>query len=226
MRRRRYGVLLALLVAALALQSLDQRTGIASLLSDVLRAVLGLAIFLVVFQRRSERVCMAVILAAIIAIGLSRDATIGWLGPTVPVVFHTLMALFLWAAVGVILRELFHKRSVDPDNVLGAICGYLIAGSAFAALNALTWVLMPTAYSVSPDLAPYLSDWHGRLALFSYYSLSQMLTIGYADVTPLRAPATTLSLFSVLFGVFYMAVVVSQFIGLAQRMKSRQIEHD
>ncbi len=43
-----------------------------------------------------------------------------------------------------------------------------------------------------------------------------MLTIGYADVTPIRAPATTLSLFAALFGMFYTAVVVSQFVGLAQ----------
>jgi len=38
-------------------------------------------------------------------------------------------------------------------------------------------------------------------------------------VTPVRAPATTLSLFAALFGVFYTAVVVSQFVGLAQKSK-------
>ena len=43
------------------------------------------------------------------------------------------------------------------------------------------------------------------------------MTIGYSDVTPIRAPATTLSLFAALFGVFYTAVVVSQFVGLAQK---------
>ena len=55
--------------------------------------------------------------------------------------------------------------------------------------------------------------------LFTYYAFAQVLTIGYSDVTPIRAPATTLSLFSALFGVFYTAVVVSQFVGLAQRGK-------
>ena len=64
------------------------------------------------------------------------------------------------------------------------------------------------------------------LALFSYYSIAQMLTIGYADVTPIRAPATTVSLFSTLFGVFYTAVVVSQFVGLAQSGKGRGPDND
>jgi hypothetical protein len=35
-------------------------------------------------------------------------------------------------------------------------------------------------------------------------------------VTPVRAPATTLSLLGALFGLFYTAIVVSQFVGLAQ----------
>ena len=100
--------------------------------------------------------------------------------------------------------------------MLGAICGYLIAGDAWAAVNLLAFQLDPAAYSINPALTALLVDWQGRLALFSYYSLAQMLTIGYADVTPVRAPATTLSLFAALFGLFYTAVVVSQFVGLAQ----------
>jgi len=44
------------------------------------------------------------------------------------------------------------------------------------------------------------------------------------DVT-LRAPATTLSLSAAPFGVFYTAVVVSQFVGLAQGEK-RQSRDD
>jgi hypothetical protein len=47
------------------------------------------------------------------------------------------------------------------------------------------------------------------------------LTIGYSDVIPVRAPATTLSLFAALFGVFYTAIVVSVFVGLAQSARAR-----
>jgi hypothetical protein len=43
-----------------------------------------------------------------------------------------------------------------------------------------------------------------------------MTMLGYGDVTPVRAPATTLSLFAALFGMFYTAIVVAQFVGLAQ----------
>jgi hypothetical protein len=126
------------------------------------------------------------------------------------------MAVFLWAAVVVILRDLFSTPVVGAENVLGAICGYIIAGDAWGGVNAMTYLLIPGAYSINPGVGALLAEWHGRLALMSYYSISQMLTLGYADVTPLRAPATTLSLLTGFFGLFYTAVVVSQLVGLAQ----------
>jgi len=124
-----------------------------------------------------------------------------------------------------ILRDLFRKKGGGPENVLGAICGYLIAGAAWAALNQIAFWFAPAAFSINADLAQLVAEWHGRLALFLYYSMAQMLTIGYSDVTPLRAPATTLSLFSALFGLFYTAIVVAQFVGLAQSGSSGNRDH-
>ena len=46
---------------------------------------------------------------------------------------------------------------------------------------------MPSAYSFNQEVSALLAEWHGRTALFSYYSFAQMLTIGYAEVTPVRA---------------------------------------
>jgi hypothetical protein len=132
---------------------------------------------------------------------------------------QVLLTLFLWNAVWVILRDLFRAPAAGVENVFGAICGYLVAGHAWAHANALVYLLLPSAYSINPELAVLLPDWHGRLALFTYYAFAQVMTIGYSDVTPVRAPATTLSLFSALFGVFYTAVIVSQFVGLAQKPK-------
>jgi voltage-gated potassium channel Kch len=127
-----------------------------------------------------------------------------------------MMALFLWCGVWVILRNLFSKSAAGTEKVLGAICGYLIAGDAWASVNAVAYMLIPSAYGISPEVSTLLAEWHGRVALFSYYSVSQMLTLGYGDVTPVRAPATTISLLTTLFGVFYTAIIVSQFVGLAQ----------
>ena len=135
-----------------------------------------------------------------------------------------LISLFNWAAVWMILRDLFRKRAVGAENVFGAICGYLIAGEAWAGVHGIVYIAMPAAYSINPAISGFLADWHGRHAVFSYYGFAQMLTLGYADVTPVRPPATTLSLLGALFGLLYR-LVVSQFVGLAQSGKRSPDDH-
>lgn len=84
---------------------------------------------------------------------------------------------------------------------------------------------MPSSYRIDPGVTALLPDWHGRQAVFTYYAFAQVLTIGYSEVTPMRAPATTSNPFAALFGVFYTAVVVSVFVGQAQGGK-RQSRDD
>ena len=218
LRRRKYAVLLALLCVALAIETVNARGGF---FSDTVASVLAFAIWFVVFERRGERAVMAATLIATLAIIWAR-----YLAPTdrnraLALATDTVMSLFLWSAVCAILRDLFRTRATGAEDVLGAICGYLIAGAAWGRINELAYLLVPSAYSINPEVAALLPNWFGRVALFTYYAFCQVLTIGYSDVTPIRAPATTLSLFAALFGVFYTAIVVSVFVGLAQSARAR-----
>jgi hypothetical protein len=215
---RRYAVLLVLLCVALAIESINARDA-ERFLSDTLRTVLGVAIWFVVFKRPRERVAMAAVLVAASGLNWTRYVAPENLDHALSLAEQTALAAFLWTAVYVILRDLFRAPTTGAENVLGAICGYLIAGDAWARVNALAYLLVPSAFSINPEVAALLPGWHGRVALFTYYAFAQVLTIGYSDVTPIRAPATTLSLFAALFGVFYTAVVVSVFVGLAQNGK-------
>jgi hypothetical protein len=216
---RKYAVLLALLCIALAIETVIAR-GSERFLSDTFRMVLGVAIWFVVFRRLRERVAMGAVLVVASAFNWGRYVAAGSLDHALSLAEQTTLALFLWSAVYVILRDLFRAPTTSAENVLGAICGYIIAGDAWARLNAIAYLLVPSAFSIDPSVVALLPDWHGRVALFTYYAFAQVLTIGYSDVTPIRAPATTLSLFAALFGVFYTAVVVSVFVGLAQSAKN------
>jgi len=220
-RRHKYGVLLVLLLASLGIVLFNARPGVEGFLSDAFRTVLGVAIWIIVFERPRERAAMAVVLLASLAINWGHYFAAAGLDHAVSLAHNAVMSLFLWGAVWAILRDLFRTQAVGAENVLGAICGYLIAGDAWAGINTITYLLAPAAYSINPEVSALLADWQGRLALFTYYSFAQLLTIGYADVTPVRAPATTLSLFGALFGLFYTAVVVSQFVGMAQSVRHR-----
>ncbi len=220
LRRRKYAVLLALLIVALAVETFHAQSGAEQLRSDAVRTMLAIAIWIVVFERPRERTTMAAVLLASLAVNWGRHFIATNLDYALSLADQVVMSLFLWSAVYAILRDLFRTPAIGAENVLGAICGYLIAGNAWGHMNAIAYLLAPSAYSINPELAGFLPDWHGRTALFTYYAFSQVMTIGYSDVTPVHAPATTLSLFAALFGVFYTAVVVSQFVGLAQKPKS------
>ena len=215
LHRSKYTFLLALLCIALAVESVNAH-GLNQLVSDFLRTGLGVAIWYIVFDRLRERWAIGALLTFATAVGWSRYIAGADLQRSISLVEQAALALFLWSAVFAILRDLFDRPGAGIGHVLGAICGYLIAGNAWGRLNAVAYLLVPTSYTINPDVAALLPDWHGRVALFTYYSFTQVLTIGYSDVTPVGAPATTLSLFAALFGVFYTAIVVSQFVGLAQ----------
>jgi hypothetical protein len=217
---RRYAFLLALLLVALAIETIYAQ-GAGRVLSDAFRTVLGIAIWFVVFKRPRERVAMAAVLVAAAVLSWGRYAVGGSLDRALSLAEQATLALFLWGAVYIILRDLFRSPARGAESVLGAICGYLIAGDGWARINAVAYLLVPSAFAIDPAVAALLPDWHGRVALFTYYAFAQVLTIGYNDVTPIRAPATTLSLFAALFGVFYTAIVVSQFVGLAQGARQR-----
>ena len=215
-RRHKYKVLLALLLASIVIQTYGLNSSLAGVLPEIFRTVLVVTIFFVVFRGTRERVPAALLLLVMVVVGWTRHFTGASNDGALALAFNVLVALFLWTAVAVILRDLFRTPEAGAGNVLGAICGFLIAADAWTGINICAYLLAPHSLAFDPGVQEMLGHWHGRQALFCYYSFAQMTMLGYADVTPVRAPATTLSLFAALFGMFYTAIVVAQFVGLAQ----------
>ena len=55
---------------------------------------------------------------------------------------------------------------------------------------------------------------HLRHALFNFFSFATLTSLGYNDITPVTPLANTLTWLEVIFGQFYMAVVVAQLVGM------------
>ena len=72
-----------------------------------------------------------------------------------------------------------------------------------------------------------LNDWHGRNALFHYFSLATLTSVGYGDISPVRGPMTIVAMLETVFGQFYIAVVVAQLVGirLAESPRGGGAEH-
>lgn len=111
-----------------------------------------------------------------------------------------------------ILRNIIRRRTIRADDVVGSVCGYLLAGSAWAALYSVVDRLVPGSFSISSSLTMQLDGWHSRHALFDYISPVTLTTIGYGDMSPIRAPAVSLAWMEAVFGHFYIAVIVAQLV--------------
>jgi hypothetical protein len=120
----------------------------------------------------------------------------------VQLAFHCSAIAFLSYAVAGVLHDLFERTVINGDDVLGAVCGYILAALAWAHLYALVYMFQPHAFSVSPDIAAQLDDVRLRMNVMHYFSLTTLMTIGYGDITPVGSPAYSLTWLEVLFGQF------------------------
>lgn len=209
---------LLLLVAIVGLQAahpmLSHWSAHTRILGDTIFAAVAVGLFLVVFEQRWERWLAFGLASPGLAANFAYHAFPGWMQSAVIVVYHLSVIAFLGFAVAVILRGVFRREAIQFDGILGAACGYLLAAMAWGNLYALVYVLAPESFSVPDDIAWQLSDWHTRRALFDYFSVVSLTGLGYGDITPRTPPMYALVALEVVFGLFYLAVVVAQLVGL------------
>ena len=189
-------------------------SSVARLVYELLVALTAVGVLLVVFTFGWERRVAVMLAVPAIVLTVFRYALPeGILAPYV-VTYHASVALFLAFAVGVIVRDIFLVRAITLDALLGAFAGYLLLGVAWGGLYAAVELLAPGSFSISPEVRWQLDDWHLRRALFNYFSLTTMATIGYSDITAISPLAITLSWLEIIVAQFYLAVVIAQIVGL------------
>jgi hypothetical protein len=214
LRQRKYLILLMTLVATIVVQPLPHGFLAGQMISTVLRSLVVVTVLFIVFQRRHVRLVLLLIGLPVVASNWAYFTLPERFEPGLAVIHHTFLVAFLGFAVAVTLRRIFEQKVVGSDDVLGAMCGYLLAGIAWGSLYLLVESLVPGSFNVDQAIAGQLRDWYSRQSLFDYYSLLTLTTIGYGNITPIRPPAISLTWIEAMFGQFYIAVIVAQLVGL------------
>ncbi len=224
--QRKHLLLLAVLILLQIGQPLlEHRRVTTRILSDSVFVAICLYTLFIVCTQRWQRVVGGVLFALVL---LSNLAALYAQAPgfhrLVVALFHCSLIVFLGFAVGVILQNLFSKTVIKGDDVIGAICGYMLGAILWGNLYALAYLFVPGAFNVNPAIFQQLEDWQLKRSLFNYLSFTTLTSLGYGDITPVGQPAYSLTWLEVLFGQFYMAVVVSQLVGmkLAQAITGRR----
>jgi len=223
LRQHKHLVLLLTLLCAFLVQSASHGLLAARVISNLFISVIVLAVLLIVFEHRHHRIIAILLALAVILSGWIHYALAsGEFDIILGVVHYLLLSAFLGYTVAVILGNIFRRSAVEADDVLGAISGYIIAGAAWSSLYALTFTLLPDAFTLAPGFGGQMTDWPGRTAVFNYFSLVTLTTMGYGDITPVRGPATAFAVIEAVFGQFYIAVVVAQLVGARMSNSTRQ----
>jgi hypothetical protein len=194
LRRYKHAILLAALLCVALIESFSHRQVLGPVLSDLAITMMLLLVFVIVFEGWLNRLVAFVALAIAVA-AVSAHNVMPPSYPQVPLrlVYHSAALLLVGFATLVILRNIFEQRVVRTDDVLGAVCGYLLAAGAWANLFMLIEIFSPGSFSVGPGFGAGLDTWDGRIAVLSYVSLGSLTSVGSGAVVPIRPPATVLT---------------------------------
>jgi len=214
LKEHKYLILLIVLVSALIVQSLHPTLATTPAVLNVLQTITVVAVFLGVFEQRRTRVVALWLGIVTAVVGWSEYVLPAPYYPVASAVEHSLRMAFLGFAAIVILGDIFKKKLVRADDVLGAACGYLLAGIAWSNLFQVCEILYPGSFSVSTAIIGQPATPQERAAVFNYFSFATLTTTGYGDITPLRGPATAFAMLETIFGQFYIAVLVAQLVGI------------
>ncbi|RLA54839.1 MAG: hypothetical protein DRQ65_05095 [Gammaproteobacteria bacterium] len=147
-----------------------------------------------------------------------------WLGPkalqgdvgkntsALVLVFACLIVVFALVIIRMVLA-LMTRKEVSAQVISGSLCAYLLIGFWFWAAYALVFALDRGAFLPDPSLVPSVGDETQRGDLF-YFSFVTLTSLGYGDVSPVSAMARTLAILEVIFGQFYLAVLIARQVGL------------
>jgi hypothetical protein len=121
-------------------------------------------------------------------------------------------AFFSLVAVMIMHHLLTHE--VTTDNVVGAVCAYMLLGIGASQVYAVVETLYPGSFQAGGATAHDLADPALRNSVLAYFSFVTLTTSGYGDITPATPLTRILAVMEAVTGQFYLAVLVAGLIGL------------
>jgi hypothetical protein len=212
-KERRYAALLALLVLMLLISPTIHiiEAGI-----PIFWALLGGIFFAVSYVIYEQRMLLGLI-AALGLVSSAGGLASRYIGVLDAELTGGLVLILLFGGLTLLVLDDLKKSSIVTVQTLnGGICGYLLIGYTFAAIcNALSIVLPGSFLTFSGlDL-----DTSQSFAVFIYYSLATMTTVGSQQVYPATDAASAVTSLLAVVGVLYVAVLISRLVAGVERQR-------
>ena len=131
---------------------------------------------------------------------------------------HLLLLLcFLVWMTWLAVRQVLFTGSITSNDIVGAICIYMLLGLIWAILYLLLALTTPGAFNGLPQ-APWLDNFAAAV----YFSFVTITTLGYGDISPALPVARFLVIMEAIVGVFYMAILVASLVGVRMSVRDEK----
>ncbi len=118
------------------------------------------------------------------------------------------LVFFILVSIAIFL-VVIHEREIRRDTIFGAISVYFLLGLTWAMGIMAMEIFSPASFDIvtkRTDQLVYISDYIG-------YSFSILTTTGNYNVAALTSTARTVTMFEMIIGTLYIAVLVSWLVG-------------
>ncbi|MEP3837770.1 MAG: potassium channel family protein [Algibacter sp.] len=112
----------------------------------------------------------------------------------------------------ILIKQLINIKTINLQFILGPILGFLYLGI-------IGGILFESIHYLDANSFQLIKGFSGFS--FYYFSFISITTVGYGDITPLTAPAQSLTLVMNIIGQFYLAIVIGVFVGKYINTKSK-----
>ncbi len=111
----------------------------------------------------------------------------------------------------ILIRQLLKITEINLQFILGPILGFLYLGVIGGVLFEFIHFLDSNSFQLIKGFSGYS---------FYYFSFISITSVGYGDITPITAPAQSLTLVMNIIGQFYLVIVIGVFVGKYINVKS------
>ncbi|HSL96210.1 MAG TPA: potassium channel family protein, partial [Thermoleophilia bacterium] len=209
-----YGIVLILIVLALAVGVMTPETAFVLAIEILVQAVTLLVTF------KASLVSPRVMRIAALVVGLGTLLALVLLVTGAfeesRAIARSFEAVLAFVAPVVILQRLVRHYEVTGETVLGALCVYLLIGLVFANIYAVVETLGGTPFFAQIEDAAF--------ADFVYFSYVTQATVGYGDLTAVTTPGRMLAVANGLLGQIYLVTVVAIIVGNLGRSRPSAAE--
>ena len=214
---RALSVFLLLLVVDMFVIGPAVRIGLAlDFLSDLLFSILLLAGVLTVVRHRTLQWTTGLFVLLAIAV---RWAGMVFGAPGLLLWNGIFSLVSILAFLLIILWWVYREGRVTGHRVRGAVAAYLLLAVCFSFAYDLTEYVHPGSFTLPPGGA---QDVQTRSALFLYFSVVTLTTVGFGDIAAIHPVARSLVMVEALVGQLYPAILLARIVTLQMETRRSQ----